>query len=160
MGIRLKACVIALAVCGLAGCGGASSGESDKIAELEERVEAAESQAAAAEAEAESATDTETDAVVEDVADDAVEQEPAQEESSGGDDCIKVPNVVGKDHQLAQDTMQAAGLYYLAEKDASGQDRMLLLDRNWTTVKQRPKAGKCVSEDTEIVLSAVKDDER
>jgi hypothetical protein len=161
MGIRFRACVLALVVGGLAGCGGASSAESDKIAELEERVEAAESQAAAAEAQAESVADTETDAVTEDVAAEAVEEEPAEEESSAaGDDCIKVPNVVGKDHQLAQDTMQAAGLYVLAEEDASGQGRMLLLDRNWTTVKQRPKPGKCISEDTEIMLSAVKDDER
>jgi hypothetical protein len=70
------------------------------------------------------------------------------------------PNAVGKDHQLAQDTMQAAGLYMLQEEDASGQGRMLILDRNWTTVRQRPKAGKCVSEDTEIMLYAVKDEER
>ena len=160
MGIRSRACVIALVVCGLAGCGGTSTAESDRIAELEERVEAAESQATAAEAEAETA-ETETDAAMEDVADEAVAEESAEDDStSDGGDCIKVPNVVGKDHQLAQDTMQAAGLYSLAEEDASGQDRMLLLDRNWTTVKQRPKAGKCVSEDTEIMLSAVKDDER
>ena len=32
---------------------------------------------------------------------------------------IRVPNVVGIDHQLAQDTMQAAGLYNLAEEDAT-----------------------------------------
>ncbi len=38
--------------------------------------------------------------------------------------------------------------------------RMLLLDRNWTTVKQRPRPGKCVSEDTTITLYAVKDGER
>lgn len=159
MGMRFRACAVALVVGGLVGCGGASTADSEKIAELEERVEAAESQAAAAEAE--SAGVTEADAVVEDVADEVVEEEPAEEEpSDGGGDCIKVPNVVGKDHQLAQDTMQAAGLYLLAEEDASGQGRMLILDRNWTTVKQRPKAGKCVPEDTEIMLSAVKDDER
>ncbi len=47
------------------------------------------------------------------------------------------------------------------EEDASGQGRMLILDRNWTTgLRQRPKAGKCVSEDTEIMLYAVKDDEQ
>jgi hypothetical protein len=151
MGTWLRACAVVLAVGAVAGCGDTSSAESERIAELEERVEAAESQAAAVE--------TEAAAVAEDVVDEMIEEEPV-EESSGGDDCIKVPNVVGKDHQLAQDTMQAAGLYYLNERDASGQDRMLLLDRNWTTVKQRPKAGKCVPEDTEILLSAVKDDER
>lgn len=154
MGMRFRACAIALVVAGCAGCGGASSADSEKISELEARVEAAERQAAAAEAEAESAGETESDAVLEDVADAALE-----EEAEPSSDCIKVPDVVGKDHQLAQDTMQAAGLYSLAEQDASGQGRMLVLDRNWTTVKQRPKAGSCVSEDTEIMLSAVKDDE-
>lgn len=78
---------------------------------------------------------------------------------SGPPGCITVPDVVGKDHQLAQDTMQAAGLYVLDEEDATGQGRVLLLDRNWTTVAQKPAAGSCVSEDTTILLSAKKDDE-
>lgn len=56
--------------------------------------------------------------------------------------------MVGKDHQLAQDTMQAAGFYMLMEEDASGQDRLLMLDRNWTTVRQRPKAGRSTHEST------------
>jgi hypothetical protein len=141
MRMRFTACALALAVAGVAGCGD-TSGDDQRIAELEARVEAAEDRAAAAQVEAE------------DVAGEMVEDEPADP------GCIKVPDVVGKDHQLAQDTMQAAGLYYLDEEDASGQGRMLLLDRNWTTVKQRPKAGACVSEDTEIMLYAVKDGER
>jgi hypothetical protein len=72
---------------------------------------------------------------------------------------IRVPNVVGIDHQLAQDTMQAAGLYNLAEEDATGQGRMLLWDRNWTVVSQDPPAGDMVSPDTTIVLRSKKDDE-
>jgi len=55
--------------------------------------------------------------------------------------------------------MQAAGLYSLEEKDATGKGRLLLYDRNWTTVKQRPAAGTCVTEDTSILLSAKKDGE-
>jgi beta-lactam-binding protein with PASTA domain len=72
---------------------------------------------------------------------------------------IRVPNVVGKDHQLAQDTMQAAGLYNLSEEDATGQDRLLLWDRNWTVVSQDPPAGTLVSEDQTIILRSKKDDE-
>ena len=72
---------------------------------------------------------------------------------------IRVPSVVGKDHQLAQDTMQAAGLYNLSEEDATGQGRMLLFDRNWTVVSQSPKAGSRVSEDATITLSSKKDGE-
>jgi hypothetical protein len=171
MGIRFTACAVAVSVAALVGCGGGSSAENEKIAELEERVEAAESQAGAeadANAAADSSASSEADAALgdvaddaEDVADDAVEEGDSENPALGGSsDCINVPNVVGKDHQLAQDTMQAAGLFYLTEEDASGQGRMLILDRNWTTVKQRPEAGKCVSADTEILLSAVKDDER
>jgi hypothetical protein len=73
---------------------------------------------------------------------------------------IRVPNVVGMDHQLAQDTMQAAGLYMLAERDASGQGRLLLYDRNWTVVRQSPKPGARVSEERTITLYSIKDDER
>ncbi|EHN10563.1 hypothetical protein PAI11_25820 [Patulibacter medicamentivorans] len=70
-----------------------------------------------------------------------------------------MPNVVGKDHQLAQDTMQAAGLYFLDEKDATGQGRLLILDRNWIDVRQVPRAGSCVAPDTRITLYAKKDHE-
>jgi hypothetical protein len=89
--------------------------------------------------------------------------EPPEEPDAGGGSSqgkkIKVPNVVGKDHQLAQDTMQAAGLYHLVEEDATGQDRVLLYDRNWTVVSQSPPAGSRVSEDKAIVLRAKKDGE-
>ncbi len=84
------------------------------------------------------------------------EQEPEQPAASGS---IEVPNVVGLDHQLAQDTMQAAGLYSLAEEDATGEGRLLLFDRNWTVVSQDPPAGTTVSEDRTIILHSKKDDE-
>lgn len=161
MAIRFSACAVGLALAlAAAGCGATtSSSDNEKMQELEQRVQDAESQAADAKADAEAARadDASSDATpdAEELADDT---KTTDETSDGG--CIKVPNVVGKDHQLAQDTMQAAGLYVLSEEDATGQGRMLLLDRNWTTVRQRPKAGSCVSEDTEITLYAVKDDER
>ncbi|WP_244406498.1 hypothetical protein [Patulibacter medicamentivorans] len=79
--------------------------------------------------------------------------------SEGGDGCIEVPNVVGKDHQLGQDTMQAAGLYNLSEEDATGKGRALLWDRNWVDVRQSPSAGRCVSPDTTVILYAKKDGE-
>lgn len=79
--------------------------------------------------------------------------------SSGSGDKITVPDVEGKDHQLAQDTMQAAGLYKLDEEDATGQGRSLILDRNWTVVEQDPPAGSKVSPDTTITLRSKKDDE-
>jgi hypothetical protein len=151
-------CVAGVLVFGLSGCGAAGESTTE-VERLEQRVaeaeqKAAEAHAAAAEA-AQSDQTAEDSEATETVVDDAV-----ADSASNGSDCIKVPKVVGKDHQLAQDTMQAAGLYMLMEEDATGQGRMLILDRNWTTVRQRPKAGKCVSEDTEIMLYAVKDSER
>lgn len=91
----------------------------------------------------------------------ATQDEPVTEESSApsGSGKVRVPDVVGEDHQLAQDTMQAAGLYNLAEEDASGQGRMLLYDRNWTVVSQSPTAGSMVSEDRTVTLRAEKDGE-
>jgi beta-lactam-binding protein with PASTA domain len=71
----------------------------------------------------------------------------------------RVPDVEGKDHQLAQDTMQAAGFYNLSEEDASGEDRPLIYDRNWTVVSQSPNPGTRASLDRTIVLKAKRDGE-
>jgi hypothetical protein len=70
-----------------------------------------------------------------------------------------VPDVEGKDHQLAQDTMQAAGFYNISEEDATGQDRLLINDRGWTVESQSPKAGTRASPDRTIVLRSRKDGE-
>jgi len=67
-----------------------------------------------------------------------------------------VPNVVGMVHQYAQDTMQAAGLHMLLEKDATGRGRVLVLDRNWETTAQSVAAGEVVECTTVITLSAKK----
>ncbi|XVV04125.1 PASTA domain-containing protein [Actinosynnema sp. CA-248983] len=67
-----------------------------------------------------------------------------------------VPDVVGMVHQTAQDTMQAAGLYRLREEDATGQGRVLVVDRNWTTTAQSVPAGQVVDCTTEVLLSAKK----
>lgn len=67
-----------------------------------------------------------------------------------------VPNVVGVNHQLAQDTMQAAGFYFLTEQDATGQNRLLIVDRNWVVVSQEPKGGTKAPTDTKIVLRSKK----
>jgi hypothetical protein len=64
--------------------------------------------------------------------------------------------VVGLNHQLAQDTMQAAGFYYLTEEDATGQGRLLINDRNWVVVSQSPEGGTTASLDSKIVLRSKK----
>lgn len=72
---------------------------------------------------------------------------------------IVVPDVVGRDHQWAQDTMQAAGLYAILERDATGQDRAILWDRNWTVVRQTPRAGTRVEDSQTVTLYSKKDGE-
>jgi beta-lactam-binding protein with PASTA domain len=67
-----------------------------------------------------------------------------------------VPNVVGLNHQLAQDTMQAAGFYFLTEEDATGQGRALLNDRNWVVVSQSPAPGTHAPPETKITLRSKK----
>ncbi|RLK60083.1 PASTA domain-containing protein [Actinokineospora cianjurensis] len=68
----------------------------------------------------------------------------------------EVPNVVGMDHQAAQDAMQKAGFYYLTEEDSTGQGRQLLVDRNWVVVEQIPPAGKSVPQSDKILLRSKK----
>jgi len=67
-----------------------------------------------------------------------------------------VPDVAGVNHQLAQDTMQAAGFYNLSEEDATGQGSLLINDRNWVVVSQQPKPGTRAPADTTIILRSKK----
>ncbi len=69
---------------------------------------------------------------------------------------VAVPDVVGMNHQLAQDTLQAAGFYALREEDATGADRLLINDRGWEVVKQDPKAGSKLDSSPTITLSSKK----
>lgn len=89
------------------------------------------------------------------VSDSAPEPVSAQT-SSGG---ITVPNVVGLDHQAAQNALQGEGLYNLDERDCTGQGRALLFDRNWEVQSIDPPAGTAVSEDDKITLCSVKQGE-
>jgi hypothetical protein len=87
---------------------------------------------------------------------------PPQEETpaaQGGGDRARVPNVVGENHQYAQDTLQAAGFYFLNERDCSGQGRVLLWDRNWVVQEQSPAPGTRASVDRTITLCSVKEGE-
>ena len=68
----------------------------------------------------------------------------------------RVPNVVGMNHQEAQDRLQSAGFYNLGEQDCTGKGRKLVFDRNWKVVRQTPKAGKRVAITHRIVLCSKK----
>jgi len=68
----------------------------------------------------------------------------------------RVPNVVGMNHQAAQNRLQASGFFHLRERDCSGRRRLLLVDRNWRVVRQSPSAGRRVSTKRAITLCSVK----
>ncbi len=73
---------------------------------------------------------------------------------------IVVPNMVGQDLQLAQDSMQAVGLYALRSHDATGRGRAQVLDRNWKVCTQAPPAGSRVARDQLIDFGVVRDEEQ
>jgi hypothetical protein len=68
----------------------------------------------------------------------------------------RVPNVVGMNHQAAQDLLQARGFHKLRERDCTGRGRLLLFDRNWRVVRQSPRAGRRVRTSRAITLCSVK----
>ncbi|HEV7885303.1 MAG TPA: PASTA domain-containing protein [Solirubrobacteraceae bacterium] len=72
----------------------------------------------------------------------------------------RVPNVVGMNHQAAQDRLQANGFYNLRERDCTGRGRLLLFDRNWRVVRQSPAAGRRVRTNRAITLCSVKYSDR
>jgi beta-lactam-binding protein with PASTA domain len=152
----------------LTGCGAASdqpdtAQQSEELSLATARAEAekakaeaekAEAEAETAKAEAEKAQAAAAAAPVPDAPAPAAPAAPAPVEAAPGP--VAVPAVIGLDHQLAQDTMQAAGLYNLSEEDATGAGRMLILDRGWVVVGQVPAAGSQVASDATITLSSKK----
>jgi beta-lactam-binding protein with PASTA domain len=69
---------------------------------------------------------------------------------------MRLPDVVGMNHQAAQNRLQHAGFYNLRERDCTGRGRLLLFDRNWKVKSMSPKAGKRVSTKRAITLCSVK----
>lgn len=69
-----------------------------------------------------------------------------------------MPNVVCMVLQAAQDTIQAAGVFYSTSIDATGQGRAQVWDRNWVVVDQTPSVGASIGEG-DPVLSVLKEDE-
>jgi hypothetical protein len=67
-----------------------------------------------------------------------------------------MPDVVGANLQLAQDTLQGLGSYVMDQQDASGAGRTQVLDSNWHVCTQSPVAGSVVPVDTIVTLASVK----
>jgi hypothetical protein len=69
---------------------------------------------------------------------------------------IKVPDGVGMNYQDAQDMWRAAGLIVLPATDATGANRIPVLDSNWFVVAQDLKPGSKVPVDTGITATVKK----
>jgi hypothetical protein len=69
---------------------------------------------------------------------------------------FEMPDVVGMVLQDAQDLLQTKGSYIMDQQDATGLERLQILDSNWTVCAQRPKRGVAVSTDDIVTLSSVK----
>ena len=69
---------------------------------------------------------------------------------------LTVPNGVGKDYQTAQDIWRAAGLHVAPATDATGANRMPLIDSNWVVLAQDLKAGSKVPTDSFITATVKK----
>lgn len=54
----------------------------------------------------------------------------------------RLPSLVGKGLQSAQDAAQAAGFFSLTSHDALGRGREQIFDRNWKVCGQKPAAGR------------------
>ena len=81
---------------------------------------------------------------------------PSDSSAGGTVEAGAVPNVVCKDLQAAQDTLQSAGFYNLGSRDGTGQGRSQLVDRNWVVIAQSVAAGSTPGPTARIVLTAVK----
>ncbi|MEN3356620.1 MAG: hypothetical protein V7637_602 [Mycobacteriales bacterium] len=81
---------------------------------------------------------------------------PTDQASGGPVTKGTVPNVVCKDLQSAQNTLQSAGFFNLGSADGTGQGRVQVIDRNWVVIKQSVPAGQRPDRGTRIVLTAVK----
>lgn len=68
-------------------------------------------------------------------------------------------DLLGKNLQFAQDTLQSLGSYLLQQDDASGLERFQVLDSNWKVCSQNLKPGGSFSIDELAILGAVKLDE-
>jgi Host cell surface-exposed lipoprotein len=72
-----------------------------------------------------------------------------------------MPKEVGKDLQAAQDDLQGVvGHFFVSHsKDATGQDRFQVLDRDWQVCDQSVPPGRGFSENTAVTFSVVRTSE-
>ncbi len=70
-----------------------------------------------------------------------------------------MPDEVGKGLQTAQDDIQRVSgnpVFFSDSTDATGADRLQILDADWKVCTQNISAGKTVGQDADISFGAVK----
>ncbi|MEU0562324.1 PASTA domain-containing protein [Dactylosporangium sp. NPDC006015] len=69
---------------------------------------------------------------------------------------VVVPNGVGMNYQAAQDAWRAAGLHVSPAVDATGANRLPVIDSNWVVLAQDPPAGTQVQAGSFITATVKK----
>jgi Protein of unknown function (DUF1524)/Excalibur calcium-binding domain len=82
----------------------------------------------------------------------AAEQTPASTAAAN----FAMPDLLGMVLQDAQDLLQTSGSTHLDQEDATGQERSLVVDANWTVCTQHPDSGTAVTAASLVTLGAVK----
>jgi beta-lactam-binding protein with PASTA domain len=67
-----------------------------------------------------------------------------------------MPNVVCKDLQTAQDTLQAASYPLITSTDGTGQGRTQIIDSNWIVIAQSAPANSHPDQADRVILTVVK----
>lgn len=80
----------------------------------------------------------------------------ASADASRSDSTVVVPDGVGVDYQTAQDRWRGAGLVVMPANDATGANRIPIIDRNWVVLAQDPKPGTKVEVGAEITATVKK----
>ncbi|MFG1934664.1 hypothetical protein ACGFK1_29115 [Mycobacterium sp. NPDC048908] len=81
--------------------------------------------------------------------------------SPAGADSWTMPNLIGKDLQGAQDTIQSLtsdAIWYSSSTDLTGKGRMQIDDRNWVVCTSTPAPGAAITQSTKIDFGVVKKD--
>ena len=82
--------------------------------------------------------------------------------TANADQSWTMPNLVGKDLQGAQDTVQSltdGEVWLSTSTDLTGQGRAQIVDRNWIVCSSTPAAGAAFTATTAIDFGVVRDTE-
>jgi hypothetical protein len=83
----------------------------------------------------------------------AIDAAPSDVAPAPEADVVVVADMVGQNYQDAQDVWRASGLVVVPAEDATGANRLAVLDSNWYVVSQSPAGGSEVPTGTSIQAS-------